>query len=158
MSSLHDRYLAGFAWLTQAEISNKGLVSKGIYYPNGSILTFLRKPLLSCCAHECYRDTCWDCSWKNCNKSRSKSMDVWMCDMLLQHKSGYIRHFHQETAQWPFTSLRASTGGVYLTAHVTDVHPAVSVAHCECAYRAQPYSQGIFSKRMRSLGVILKII
>ncbi len=93
-SLLHDRNLAGFAWLTQAEITNKGHISEGIYYQNGSVLTFLRKPHLSCCAHECYRGTCWDCSGKNCNKSCSKSMDVWMCDVLLQHKSGHIRHLH----------------------------------------------------------------
>lgn len=122
MSSLHDRNLAGFAWLTQAEITNKGLVSKGIYYPNGSVLTFLRKPLLSCCAHECYRGTCWDCSGKNCNKSCSKSMDVCMCDVLLQHKSGHIRHLHQKHGS--------------LTFHLTESFHGGSLFNSPCDWRA----------------------
>lgn len=144
MSLSHDLNLAGFAWLTQAEITNKGHVSEGFYYPNGSVLKFLRKPLLSCCAHECYRGTCWDCSGKNCNKSCSKSMDVCMCDVLLQHKSGHIRHLHQKHGSLTLTSLRASTEGVYSTSHVTDVRPAVFVAHSECPCRAQPHGRGIF--------------
>lgn len=111
MSSLHDPILAGFAWLTQAEITNKGLVSEGIYYLNGSVLAFLRKPLLSCCEHECYRGTCWDCSGKNCNKSCSKSIDVCMCDVLLQHKSGHIRHLHQKHGSLTFHLTESFQGG-----------------------------------------------
>ncbi len=79
-SLLHDRNLAGFAWLTQAEITNKGHISEGIYYQNGSVLTFLRKPHLSCCAHECYRGTCWDCSGEKLQQELFKingCLNVW---------------------------------------------------------------------------------
>lgn len=78
---------------------------------DGSVLAFLRKPLLSCCEHECYRGTCWDCSGKNCNKSCSKSIDVCMCDVLLQHKSGHIRHLHQKHGSLTFHLTESFQGG-----------------------------------------------
>lgn len=160
MSSLHDRNLAGFAWLTQAEITNKGLVSEGIYYLNGSVLAFLRKPLPSCCAHECYRGTCWDCSGKNCNKSCSKSIDVYMCDVLLQHKSGHIRHLHQKHGSLTFHLTESFQGGSLFN---RPCDWRVSSRVCGSLWMSMPSTalqlpiRRLFWKRMRSLGAMLNI-